>query len=147
MTDKPGFLNDRPVQVDITSLHAFARLIQEELDANVRPNAAILRQRLGSDNTGYVEELPFGADDRYPQGARIGRYHADCASQAARLLNDLERGLQAIAWAAQNIANDYADIDELNRMELDRVPGYFSVPSTGPTLGEGAPPPSTERYF
>jgi hypothetical protein len=140
MTDKPDFLTDQPVQVEIDSLHDFARLIQQELDTNLRPNARILRERLGAP-AGFGGFRAFGRDGRYAQGVRIGDYHDECVTKALMLLNQLEVGLQAVAWAAHNIANDFEDADERNSMDLNAIPRYFNPTDRSRSLAANWLPP------
>jgi hypothetical protein len=71
-------------------------------------------------------QLSFGASGDYYQGRVIGNFHSGAVDAAHKVLGDLQKGLQAIAWAAQNIANDYQNADELNSMDLARVDGYFN---------------------
>jgi len=125
MTNQPHFLSDRPVQVEIDSLHTFARALQQELNTNVRPNTERLREKLGV-AAGLGGGRAFGRDGRYAEGVRIGDFHDDCVARAGTLLDQFELGLQAIAWVAHNIANDFEDADELNSMDLNAITGYFN---------------------
>ncbi|MGC4895500.1 hypothetical protein [Micromonospora sp. DT31] len=139
MTDRPNFLNDQPIEVQIDSLHAFAQAVQAELDTNVVPNASRLRAQLGG---GPAQTKSFGIDDGYAQGYRIGDYHVECTEKAAELLDKLTLGMQAIAFAAQSVANDYANSDELNSMDLKRVESYFNPKDRSRSLAElGLPQP------
>jgi hypothetical protein len=146
MTTQPHFLTDQPVQVEIDSLHAFARAVQEELDANVRPNIQRLRAKLGV-TADLGGDKAFGRDPRYAQGVQIGEFHRQCVERAGTLLDNLERGLQAIAWAAHNIANDFENADELNSVDLNAITGYFNPTDRSRSLAaNGLPqqPPATD---
>ena len=121
MTDKPGWISDQPVAMEIDGIRSFATYIQQELDLNVTPNVDKVLGKLGSS-----EELTFGASDQYHQGRVIGNYHSSAIEAGRRLMVSLQRGLQAIAWASHNIANDYESADELNSMDLTRVSHYFN---------------------
>jgi hypothetical protein len=140
MTEKPIYLSDQPVEVQIDSLHAFAMYVQQELDTNVRPNVTSVLGQLGQE--GGVGGRSFGNDTRYSQGRRIGDYHTECVEKGQKLMRDLELGLQAIAYAAHSIANDFESADELNSMDLARVDGYFNPTDRRRSLAENGLPPA-----
>jgi hypothetical protein len=139
MTEKPGWINDRPVTMEIDGLRSFASYLQQELDTNVRPNVKKILDKLGPAD-GDPAQLSFGADGLYYQGRLIGNFHTDAIKGSQTLLLDLQKGLQAVAWAAQNIANDFQGADELNSMDLARVDGYFNPKDGGRTLGANGLP-------
>jgi hypothetical protein len=143
MADRPDWISDKPVEVDIQSLHSFSQAVQQELDQNVKPNAQVLRTRLGGS---AHTDRSFGNDHRYSQGQVIGNYHLDCEVKAQELLDDLQRGLQAIAYAAKSIAQDYTSADELSQMDLNKIGGYFhpTDPSRSMTEQMGLPAPTPD---
>lgn len=146
MAEKPGWISDQPVTVEIDGLRAFSSYIQQELDTNVRPNVAKVLSKLGPPVRDSAQ-LTFGADPEYYRGRTIGNYHADAVAAGQKLLDELQLGLQAIAWAAQNIATDFQGADELNSMDLARVDGYFNPRDRSRSLHEnGLPelPPANE---
>jgi len=133
MTEKPGWISDRPVNMEIDGLRSFASYVQQELDTNVRPNVDKILGKLGPSAVG-PEQLSFGADGQYHQGRMIGNFHSDAIKASETLLVNLQKGLQAVAWAALNIANDYRGADELNSMDLARVDPYFHPTDRGRSL-------------
>jgi hypothetical protein len=135
MAEKPDWISDQPINVDIDGLHSFSRYLQQELDLNVRPNAAKARAKLG-EPARDTPQLSFGTRAEYTQGRAIGNYHATAVVSAHELLDDLQKGLQAIASAARNIANDYQSVDDLNHMDLTRVDAYFAPTYNGRPLEE-----------
>jgi hypothetical protein len=142
MTEKPGWINDQPVTMEIDGLRSFANYIQQELDLNVRPNVEKVLGKLGP-----PENLTFGASGEYHQGRVIGNYHSAAIEAGRKLMASLRQGLQAIAWASHNIANDYESADELNRMDLTRVDGYFNPTDRSRVLDRShrsEPPPAYE---
>src|SRR3712207_2380064 len=88
MAEKPAFISDQPVDVDIDGLRSFSQYIQQELDSNVRPNVQAVLAQLGTPG-----ERSFGLDTRYDQGVRIGDYHSDCVQKGIELMRSLEMGL------------------------------------------------------
>jgi len=146
MAEKPGWISDQPVTVEIDGLRSFASYMQQELDSNVRPNVGKVISKLGPP-VRDTEHLTFGADGEYYRGRTIGNYHADAIAAGQKLLEDLQVGLQAIAWAAQNIASDFQGADELNGMDIARVDGYFNPRDRSRSLdANGLPelPPANE---
>ena len=142
MTEKPGWINDQPVAMEIDGIRSFANYIQQELELNVRPNIEKVLGQLGP-----PEHLTFGASGEYYQGRVIGNYHSSAIEASRKLLMSLRQGLQAIAWASHNIANDYESADELNRMDLTRVDGYFNPADRSHALERNRlaePPPAYE---
>ena len=142
MTEKPGWISDQPVAMEIDGLRSFANYIQQELDLNVKPNVEKVLGKLGP-----PEHLTFGGNGEYHQGRVIGNYHSAAIDGGRKLMASLQLGLQAIAWASHNIANDFESADELNRMDLTRVDGYFNPADRGRNLGRSdlsEPPPSYE---
>ena len=121
MGEKPDWIADNPVEVDIQSLYSFAQVVQRELDTNVKPNVQVIMERLGNGH-----DKTFGMDGRYGQGQVIGNYHQDCQQKAQELLDLFQRGMQAIAYAAQSIAQEYTSTDELNAMDLNKIGTYFN---------------------
>lgn len=142
MADRPDWISDSPVEVDIQSLYSFAELVQQELDTNVKPNVSVLMERLGSG-----ADMSFGRDGRYSQGQVIGNYHQDCETKAQALLTDFQRGLQAIAYAAQSIAQEYTSADQLNAMDLNKIGGYFHPTDRSRSMTErlGLPEPEPQN--
>lgn len=139
--DKPDWIADKPVEVDIQSLYSFAQLVQQELDTNVKPNVEVVMQRLG-----HGKEKTFGKDGRYGQGQVIGNYHQDCQEKAEKLLEMFQQGMQAIAFAAQSIAQEYTSADELNAMDLNKIGTYFNPKDKSRSMTErlGLPEPEPE---
>jgi hypothetical protein len=140
MTEKPGWINDQPVKMEIDGLRSFANYIQQELDLNVKPNVEKVLGKLGP-----PENLTFGSKGEYHQGWVIGSYHSSAIKAGQKLMAGLQQGLQAIAWASHNIANDYESADELNRMDLTRVDGYFNPADRSRALDRSdlpEPPPA-----
>jgi hypothetical protein len=135
MAEKPGWISDQTVTVEIDGLHSFSRYLQQELDLNVRPNAEKVRAKLG-EPVRDSEQLSFGTSAEYAQGRAIGNYHATAVTSANQLLNDLQLGLQAIASAARNIADDFRSADDLNHMDLSRVDAYFAPMNNSRPLEE-----------
>ncbi|WP_213454928.1 hypothetical protein [Rhizomonospora bruguierae] len=142
MADRPDWVSDQPVEVDIQSLYSFAQAIQQELDQNVKPNVPILMERIGTGGEG----MSFGRDGRYSQGQVIGSYHQDCEIKARELLENLQIGLQAITYAAQSIAQEYTSQDEQNAMEISKIGGYFSPKDKSRSMAEqlGLPEPEPD---
>ena len=155
MADKvtnPGWISDVPVDVDVDSLHAFSMKIQAELDQNVVPNVNnVLSQLAGraeytpGDYTSLMapdhepgSNQTFGRDPRYLAAVQAGLYHQDCESRAQELLQNLQLGLQAIAWAADGIAIKYRSVEELNNMDLAKVGTFFKADSDGGGLTDQA---------
>jgi hypothetical protein len=139
MAEKPGWISDQPVTVEIDGLRSFGTYIQQELDSNVRPNVEKVLSKLGPPAQD-PSKLSFGANSDYTQGRIIGTYHSDAVKAGQELLTNLQQGLQAIAWAAQNIANDFQGADELNSMDLARVDGYFHPKDRSRSLDENGLP-------
>jgi hypothetical protein len=139
MTEKPGWISDQPVAMEIDGLRSFANYIQQELDLNVKPNTEKVLAKLGPPG-----HLTFGSNGEYHQGRVIGNYHSAAIDAGRKLMARLQQGLQAIAWASHNIANDFESADELNRMDLTRVDGYFNPADHSRTLSRSdhpEPPP------
>jgi hypothetical protein len=139
MAEKPGWINDQPVTLDIDGLRSFSDYIQQELDTNVRPNVNKVIEKLGQPQMD-AKSLSFGSHPGYYQGQVIGNFHAGAVEAMRKLLDDLQVGLQAIAWAARNIANDFQGADELNSMDLTRVDGYFQPKDHSRSLDGNRPP-------
>ena len=141
MTEKPGWINDQPVTMEIDGLRSFANYIQQELELNVRPNVQKVIDKLGP-----PAHLTFGANGEYHQGRVIGSYHSAAIDASRKLMAGLQQGLQAIAWASHNIANDFESADELNRMDLTRVDSYFNPADRSRALADSdlpEPPPAS----
>jgi hypothetical protein len=124
MVNKPDWLPDKPVEIDVHSLSGFGSKVQAELDQNVAPSLTKILDHLvgGPQQAG---QRTFGVDSRYQQGAIIGNYHSECTRRAQNLLQLFQVGMAAIAAAAQSIAQDYQSADDLNQMDLNKVDGYF----------------------
>lgn len=135
MADRPEWLLDKPVDVDVDSLAAFASLIQAELDQNVKPGVSGILDRLTA-APGVAAERTFGVDSRYQQGVIIGNYHIECEIRCRKLLEDFQIGMAAIAAAAQSIAADYRDVDDLNQMDVNKIDGYLHPKDRSPSSAE-----------
>jgi len=135
MTDRPGWLTDQPVDVDVDGLNSFAALVQAELDQNVVPGANSVLTHLTGDPDSQGQRT-FGVDSRYHQGVIIGNYHSECENRARALLEDFQHGLAAIAAAAHSIAVDYRSVDSQNDMDLKKIEGYFHPTDRSHSLAE-----------
>jgi hypothetical protein len=135
MTERPGWLSDTPVDVDVDSLASFAAAVQAELDGNVVPGASSILTRLTGGPDAQAQRT-FGVDSRYQQGVIIGNYHNECETRARQLLQDFQLGLAAIAAAAHSIAADYRSADSLNSMDLKKIEGYFHPKDRSQSLAE-----------
>jgi hypothetical protein len=124
MVEMPDWMTNKSVDVDIDSLDTFGRHVQAELDNNVKENARSVVDRLATP-PGAEGGRTFGVDQRYDQAVIIGNYHTEAEIRGRQLLRDFEIGLQAIAWTAMSIANDYRTVDELNSMDLSKISEYF----------------------
>jgi hypothetical protein len=135
MTEKPGWLSDAPVDVDVDSLATFASVVQAELDHNVAPGTSSILTRLTGGPEAQAQRT-FGVDSRYHQGVLIGNYHSECETRARQLLNDFQLGMAAIAAAAHSIAADYRSADSLNSMDVKKIGGYFNPKDRSKSLAE-----------
>jgi hypothetical protein len=159
--DRPGWIADQPVTVDVDSLRAFGHLVRAEHDTNVQPNKQAIIDKLAGQRaytwqdyayshvTPTVNEVgsnpTLGVDPR-PQNQnaqRLSRLHLDCERQAQLLLESLSDGLQAIADAADQFAAAYKTQDALNAMDMHAVRTYFesdaaALTQTGPDPSGGA---------
>ena len=135
MTERPEWLSDSPVDVDVDSLASFASLVQAELDSNVVPGSNSVLTRLTGGPDAQAQRT-FGVDARYQQGVIIGNYHSECENRARKLLEDFQHGMAAIAAAAHSIAVDYRSADSLNGMDLNKIEGYFNPTDRSKSLAE-----------
>ncbi len=135
MTDRPDWLSDKPVDVDVDSLASFASVVQTELDQNVAPGSTSILNHLTGGPDAQAQRT-FGVDSRYQQGVIIGNYHSECETRARKLLEDFQHGMAAIAAAAHSIAVDYRSVDSLNQMDLTKIEGYFHPTDPSQSLAE-----------
>lgn len=151
--ERPSWMSDVTVEVDVHSVETFAQAIRGELQQNVAPNAAAILGRLAGEGSynpaydGYAgppsyvpgSNRTFGVDPRLPWASIAGLRQMECEQKAARFLDDLRLGLQAVADAASHIAAEYGSADERNSLDVQNVNNLFTergeLPNDDPRTG------------
>jgi hypothetical protein len=146
--DRPDWITDTPVTVDVHSLRSFGDLVQAEHDTNVAPNAnTILTKLAGQPNYTAADyqyshgPLPenqlgqnptLGVDPGQQEAKRLSLQHMAYENDAMALLNNVSNGMRTIAQAAHDIANLYTSAEDLNNMDMLQVRAMFQP---GPASG------------
>jgi hypothetical protein len=107
-------LNLANIEIDLDGLTAFTKLMRDELEANLRPNA----ERINADHCCGVG---FGASHAggTMQAAR-DRYYT-CLRQATAVLTAYVEASEYLVRAASKVSERYRDADALSAATAERV--------------------------
>ena len=70
----------------------------------------------------------FGADPRNIPAVQAGDRHDDTAASAARLLDEVQRGLHSMSRSARAVITDFSTQDELNGATVEQVRRTLNLP-------------------
>jgi hypothetical protein len=118
-TGGDGFMPTQ-IEVDLRGLKDFAALLQDELDANLRP----IKERIVADHSrGVGFGLRHASIDMH---ITIQKYH-DCLTAAVSNLDAYVRSAEVLISAAHKVMAAYQTADELTTARLADVTESFNL--------------------
>jgi hypothetical protein len=129
MGENDWLVTGNAVKADIHSLHTFAEALRTELKDHL---AASMKNGI---TPLAAAAAPFGAG-KLPEGAFFRTQHINNVNAIHDLLAAVQKGIMALAVAADSIAWEYGDADATSKATYDEVLGLFTPKAGDTTLAD-----------
>lgn len=141
----PGWLRDcHAIEVDVDGLREFARTVDAQLRANLRPHTATLLDS-------YAQGVTFGAANPSGDLHLAKQRYEQCLASVTRQLAAYVAAAEAIVVAADAVAQRYQQVDALSAARATDAGRALALaadtgPAAAPEPGPLAVPAATEGY-
>jgi membrane-bound lytic murein transglycosylase MltF len=126
--ETPPWLRDyQPLEVDLSTLTQFAKVLHDEVELNFRPHAKKLLDSLDPGPAAFVPK------DGFFELLAAGNQYTYCRDQAIRLLVAYADATEQLATAADAIGQRYRDTDQLAAAQLTDIDQAFTNAAPGTT--------------